>query len=63
MTDLDSKMETVDVDYQPVTTLGAGLDFYILYNVAARFEYRWWLPPSKLDRRTSRLFFQATYFF
>jgi hypothetical protein len=58
-----SEVETIDVDYLPLTTLGAGFDFYVLHNTAARFEYRWWIPPTKIDRRTSRIFFVASYFF
>jgi len=60
---VQSEVETIDVDYLPVTTLGAGFDFYVLHNTAVRFEYRWWLPPTKIDRRTSRIFFMASYFF
>jgi opacity protein-like surface antigen len=56
---LETKRET---NYYPVLAVGAGFDFYILYNVAARFEYRLWTTKD-WERRTQRLFFTAIYFF
>jgi hypothetical protein len=56
---LQTRRET---DYYPVLAVGAGFNFYILYNVAARFEYRLWTTKD-WDRRTHRLFFTAVYYF
>lgn len=53
---------TTESEYYPVVSFGIGFDFYILYNVAARGEWRWWMTEAT-DRRTHRLFFAATYFF
>lgn len=49
--------------YRTTINAGGGFDFYVLHNVAARFEWRWWIPPRDTDRITRRLFFAATYFF
>jgi hypothetical protein len=53
---------TTESDYYPVLAVGAGFDFYIFYNVAARFEYRLW-TTTEWERRTQRLFFTAIYLF
>ncbi len=53
---------TTEVVYRPVAAFGAGFDFYVLVNVAARGEIRMWLP-SDIDYRTWRLFFGATLFY
>ncbi len=59
----DVELETTKKsDYYPVFSVGAGFDFYILYNVAARFEWRWWLSKD-WDRRTMSLFASAAYYF
>jgi opacity protein-like surface antigen len=57
--ELESVRET---EYYPVLAVGGGFDFYIFYNVAARFEYRLW-TTQEWDRRTQRLFFTANYLF
>jgi hypothetical protein len=49
-------------EYQPAGHLGAGFDLYVLYNVAARVEFRWWLPKDT-DKSTRMFFFGASYFF
>ena len=60
-----SRTEEVVLDtteYQPTAHLGAGFDLYVLYNVAARVEFRWWLPKDT-DKSTRMFFFGASYFF
>ncbi len=49
-------------DYEPTAHLGAGFDLYFLYNVAARVEFRWWVPTTT-DKSMRMFFFGATYFF
>lgn len=49
-------------EYQAEGHAGAGFDLYFLYNVAARIEYRVWIPPD-FDKRTSIFFFGVTYYF
>jgi opacity protein-like surface antigen len=57
------ELETwTETNYYPALSLGIGFDFYILNNVAARGEWRWWLTED-WDRRSMRLFFAATLFF
>ncbi len=50
-------------EYQPTVTFGAGFDFYIIADVSARFQYQWLFQAKDTNRRTSRLFFTATYYF
>ena len=60
-----SQTEEVVLDiseYQPTAHFGGGFDLYVLYNVAARVEFRWWLPPD-MDRSSRMFFFGASYFF
>jgi hypothetical protein len=60
-----SRSEEVVLDtteYQPTFHFGGGFDLYFLYNVAARIEFRWWLPKDT-DRSTRMFFFGATYYF
>lgn len=54
---------TTETSYFPIASFGGGFDFYVLFNVAARFELRMWIPPEDFDLRTWRLFASATYFF
>jgi hypothetical protein len=49
-------------EYLPTGHLGAGFDMYFLYNVAARVEFRWWIP-NDTDKTTRMFFFGASYFF
>ncbi len=49
-------------EYVPTAHFGGGFDLYFLYNVAARVEFRWWLPKD-LDRTTRMFFFGASYYF
>jgi hypothetical protein len=49
-------------DYNLTGHVGAGFDFYFLYNLAARAEVRLWLP-QQWENRTRMFFFAATYFF
>lgn len=49
-------------EYQPTAHFGGGFDLYFLYNVAARVEFRWWLPTDT-DKSTRMFFFGASYYF
>jgi opacity protein-like surface antigen len=49
-------------DYEITGHVGAGFDLYFLYNLAARVEFRQWLPTT-FEKRTRAFFFAATYFF
>lgn len=49
-------------EYQPTGHFGGGFDLYFLYNVAARVEFRWWLPTDT-DKSTRMFFFGASYYF
>ena len=49
-------------EYKVTGHAGAGFDFYFMYNLAARAEFRLWLP-QEWDKRTRMFFFAATYFF
>jgi hypothetical protein len=60
--DTENLLTRTETDYYPVVAVGGGFDFYILYNVAARFEYRLW-TTTEWERRTQRLFFTAIYLF
>ena len=60
-----SRSEEVVLDtseYQPTVHFGGGFDLYVLYNVAARVEFRWWLPKDT-DKSTRMFFFGASYYF
>ena len=48
--------------YHPVGHFGAGFDLYFLYNVAARVEFRLYVPQDT-SQRTRVFFFGASYFF
>lgn len=48
--------------YEPEAHFGGGFDLYVLYNVAARAEFRLWLPQSS-EKRTRTFFFGASYYF
>lgn len=57
--------ETVVFDtsaYRPEGHLGAGFDLYFLYNLAARVEFRLYLPQDT-SLRTRVFFFGASYYF
>lgn len=49
-------------EYHPTIHFGAGFDLYVIYNVAARVEFRWWLPKDT-DQSTRMFFFGASYYF
>ncbi len=49
-------------EYEAAAHVGAGVEIYFLYNVAARIEYRWYIPQS-FDQYTRQFYFGATYFF
>lgn len=48
--------------YEPEGHVGAGFDLYFLYNLAARVEFRLWLPRDT-EYRTRMFFFGASYYF
>lgn len=48
--------------YVPNAVVGGGAEIYFMYNLAARAEFRLWLP-SDWDKRTHTFFFSASYFF
>ena len=50
------------VEYEAAAHFGGGVEIYFLYNVAARVEYRIYIPQS-FDQYTRQFFFGATYFF
>jgi hypothetical protein len=59
------RTEAISLDtseYEPTAHFGAGFDLYFLYNVAARVEFRWWIPTTT-DKSTRMFFFGASYFF
>lgn len=49
-------------EYHPTIHFGGGFDLYVIYNVAARVEFRWWLPKDT-DQSTRMFFFGASYYF
>ena len=49
-------------EYEAAAHVAAGVEIYFLYNVAARVEYRWYIP-QRFDQYTRQFFFGATYFF
>ena len=48
--------------YEAAAHVGIGVEIYFLFNVAARAEYRWYIPQN-FDQSTRQFFFGATYFF
>jgi Outer membrane protein beta-barrel domain len=60
-----NRTETLVFDtksYQPAVHFGGGFDLYFLYNLAARVEYRLYVPQDT-SRRTQVFFFGANYYF
>ena len=58
-----TEVVTIDAkEYEPTGHVGGGFDLYFMYNLAARVEFRQWLPTST-EKRTRMFFFAATYFF
>ncbi len=49
-------------EYELTGHAGLGFDFYFMYNLAARAEFRVWMPQT-WEKRTRTFFFAATYFF
>lgn len=57
--------DTVTIDtrvYEPAVNAGAGFEFYFMYNVAARAEFRVWVPQTT-DRWQRQFFFEVSYYF
>ncbi len=50
------------IEYELTGHAGLGFDFYFMYNLAARAEFRFWIPQT-WEKRTRTFFFAATYFF
>ena len=59
---VSSEVTLDSAEYEAVAHVGGGVEIYFLYNVAARVEYRWYIPQS-FDQYTRQFFFGATYFF
>ena len=49
-------------EYELTGHVGAGFDFYFMYNLAARAEFRFWIPQT-WEKRTRAIFLSATYYF
>ena len=50
------------IEYELTGHAGAGFDFYFMYNLSARAEFRVWMPKT-WEKRTRMFFFAATYYF
>ena len=59
------RIEEVSLDeslLEPAGHFGAGFDIYFLSNLAARVEFRYWIPQTT-ERRTRMFVFGAAYYF
>jgi len=52
-----------ETTHEPTVSWGAGFDYYFLYNVGVRADFRWWLPAGEWSSRTSRFFAGIGYYF
>ena len=61
---LSAELEVVlnETKYLPTAIVGGGAEIYFMYNLAARTEFRLWMPQD-WDQRTFIFFFAATYYF
>ena len=67
-TNFDAETGTIEqdqrsIDTEPTFSFGAGFDYYLLYNVSARADMRWWVPSSGWHNRTRRIFGGVGYYF
>lgn len=58
----DQKVVLDTTSYQPAGHFGAGFDLYFLYNLAARAEFRLYVPQD-VAKRTRVFFFGANFYF
>ena len=59
---IDAEVSVNETRYLPTGIVGAGVEIYFMYNLAARAEFRLWIPKD-WEQRTQILFFAATYYF
>ena len=59
---ISSEVVLDTAEYEAVAHIGAGVEIYFLYNVAARIEYRFYIPQS-FNQYTRQFYFGGTYFF
>ena len=57
-----SEVVLSETKYLPTAVVGGGAEIYFMYNVAARAEFRLWIPKD-WEQHTYMLFFAATLFF
>lgn len=57
-----SEVVLSETKYLPTAVVGGGAEIYFMYNVAARAEFRLWIPKD-WQQHTYMLFFAATLFF
>ena len=59
---IDTEVVLNETRYSPTGIVGGGVEIYFMYNLAARAEFRLWIPKD-WGQRTQILFFAATYYF
>ena len=59
---ITSEVVLNETRYLPSAVVGGGAEIYFMYNVAARAEFRLWIPKD-WGQRTQILFFAATFYF
>jgi len=59
---ITSEVVLNETQYLPTVVVGGGAEIYFMYNLAARAEFRLWIPKD-WGQRTQILFFAATYYF
>ena len=59
---VDSVVVLDETTYEPTGHIGAGAEIYFMYNLAARAEYRLWIPKD-WSRRTQLFLFSASFYF
>ena len=59
---IDTEVTLNQTRYLPTGIVGGGAEIYFMYNLAARAEFRLWIPKD-WGQRTQILFFAATYYF
>ena len=59
---ISSEVVLDTAEYEAAAHIGAGVEIYFLYNVAARIEYRFYIPQS-FNQYTRQFYFGGTYFF
>lgn len=62
VTDRSEELVLDETSSEVAGHFGAGFDLYFLHNLAARVEFRYWLPQTR-ERRTRMFLFGASYFF